>query len=1010
MNRSPYEQIKSTDEALWREGLNALLIEHSEKACAAIISILSDNLWHKREAAARILCEWGNELVEVIEKRLDAENQDEFYWLLNVLGKIGTEKAFSIVRNFLSHSDSEVRSYAVRALTHHKNIENARPLYPLLNDNNWAVRKLVFEQLLEFDSQILDDLRQIIRSPERRTIHSIIALFVKIGKDPIVGELKQYYGKGNFQMRLAIISALGELGSNDAIDFIVSALSDPSWAIRNAAGEQLTKMGPKVFDKLTAAFARSDSLIKHKIISILVEMLEEKSLPLLQKLLSAKDHEFKLLSIENLGKLHCDAATNLLLECLATGDRIIADYASDCLATKPNLNIDILLQKLETDDENLRFQIIKIIGSIGGMALNPIVKILQKGNKQERLFLLGVLQRISPNDQLIEILIKLLGDINWPVRNAAANCLVNFGEASVPAIVKALNSSSDDIRFWSRKALLKIGPRAVLILKKILEEGNNPDLMPHIVSALLSMNHADAVPAVLKFLENSDEYRIESVFENIPEVTSKDVVNTILNLLTHPDDKVVKWLARLLEKVDQTSLRRSVFLGLSHSNERVRYYVSLAIASYDNLSENDVKVIARQLSVEKTKTNLKAIIRILSRFPYESTILVLEDFLGNCKPELMLNLMLETAKHGTAEFLEMLDRLLKSRSEVITINDVDTVGAILSHVYNKNPEGLIQGLTSPSMAYRLCCIIALDSIDDRKIAFRIMETLLPDEEPRVIKRAVKTLAKYFFHEDFRLKGAVTDFLLSLGIIITEPLTEYIQELENEIDRKALVDLIESVGGEVDSALLKPKGEAKVVMSDSHLDDVLERRKAAMAELEKYDEIIKSSHTMDLAVMFTDVKGYTEFSSKASLSEVMSMLKQHDEILQPVFEKYGGEALKKIGDSFLVVFDNHNNSLLSAIDIQRQLEIYNSNVSDEKKLAIRIAINSGSVIRTENDVLGDAVNLASRLEGIADAFEIVISEYTFERINKDIFEIEEYGVHSLKGIKKPIQAYKIEWNK
>jgi class 3 adenylate cyclase len=1008
MDRSPYELIKSTDEALWREGLNGLLIEQSQQACEAVISVLSDRAWHKREAAARILCEWGDEVIPIIQGKLNDQNHDELYWLLNVLGQIDSEQVFAIIKKFLVHTDSEIKSYAVRAIAHKKTIEHARPLYPLLNDHNWAIRKLVFEQLLGFSELILDDLRKIILSPSQSAPHTVIALFVKIGQDSIITELSEIYSKGNFNMRFAIISALGELGTSNAIDFIITSLSDSSWAIRKAAGEQLALLGPKGFDKLTSAFGKSDSLVKYRIISILVDLLKDRSLPLLQRLLEAQDNELKLLAIEHLARLKSDEATAELVTCLSSGERIVSDYASDSLAHKPNLNLDILLKNLNTEDENLRFQIIKIIGSIGGIALKPIVKILESGNKQERMFLLGVLQRITPDDQLINVLISLLGDPSWPVRNASAHCLVNFGEMSVPAIVKALNAPSDDVRFWSRKALLMIGPRAVSVLTRILADGSEPSLMPHIVSALLSMNHADAVPAVLKFLENSDDSRISAVFENVPAITSKEVVNTILNLLTHPEERVVKWLAFLLEKVSSSSLRRSVFLGFSHSSKTVRYYVASAVASWENLTENDIKVVARQLSVEQSVLNLQALAKILSKYPYPSTLKTVEDFLKESEPALMLNLMLEIAKSGRPEFLKMLDRLLKARSEVITLEDVDKVGAILSHVYRTHPQGLVQGLTSPSMAYRLCCIIGLDSIDDRKIAFSIMETLLPDEEPPVIKRAAKTMARYFFHEDFRLKGAVTDFLLCLGKIITEPLSEYIEELENEIDKKALVDLIESVGGEVDPNILRPKGAAKVVLSDSHLDDVLERRRSALEELEKYDEIIKTSHTADLAIMFTDVKGYTSFSSKSSLSEVMSMLKQHDEILKPVFEKHGGEVLKKIGDAFLVVFENHNNAVLAAIEVQRQLMNFNANIPEERKLAIRIAINSGSVIRTENDVLGDAVNLASRLEGVGDAFEIIISEFTFERINRSIFDVELHGEHQLKGIEKTVKAYKVKW--
>ena len=1008
MSRSPYELINSFDESLWREGLSSLLIEHNEKALTAIISMLSDNAWHKREAAAKTLSEWGPELSATLIARLNENNFDEFYWLLFVIGSFNNDNSRTTIRRYLAHNSSEIRSYAVRAISRTKSIENARALYGMLNDRNWAIRKLAFEQLLGFDSLIIEDLRNIIKTPGSEVNHSVIALFVKLGKDQILPELTEIYKTANFQMRFSIISSLGELGTPTAIDFLINGLSDPSWAIRQKAAEQLTNLGSTVFDRLTAAFNKSDSLIKHQIFHILVELLGDKSLPLITRLLSTNNHEYRLLAIENLAKLKSDEATSSLLTCLSDPNRIISDFASDCLAKKPNLNLELLLNRLFTEDENLRFQIIKIIGTIGGLALNPIIKILEVGTKQERLFLLGVLQKITPNDQLINVLIKLLNDKSWPVRNAAANCLIGYGEASVSAIVTALNSSSDDVQYWSRKALLSIGPKAVDVLTNILAQGNDPILMPHIVAALLSMNHADAVPAVLKFLETNDDLRIQSVFEDIPEITSKDVINTILNLLTHPEERVAKWLAHLLKKVTNPGLRRTVFLGFSHSNEKVRFYVSSAINNWENMTDSDLKIIVRQMHVEKTRKNLYAIIQIVSKYPYSSVITGLEEFLNASDPALMLDLMKLVAKAEKPEFLEMLDRLLSSRSQAITLEDVDKVGDILGHVYHSKPEGLIQGLSAPSMAYRLCCIIALDSFHDRKVAFSIMDNLLQDEDKLVMQRAVKTLAKYFFHDDFRLKGAITDFFLQLGQIITEPLIEVIENLENEMDRKALIDMIESVGGEVNTDMLNIKGEKKVVLSDSHLDEVLERRRQAMDELEKYDELIKATHTKNLSIMFTDVKGYTAFSSKSSLSEVMSMLKQHDEILQPVFEKYGGDALKKIGDAFLVVFENHNNAILSAIEIQRQLRDFNAQVSEDRKLAIRIAINTGSVIRTENDVLGDPVNLASRLEGVGDAFEIVISENTYAQIDKNIFEFEDFGEHMLKGLEKPIKAYKVKW--
>ncbi len=1009
MNRSPYESISSNDDSIWHEALDALMAEHSEKSCRAIVSALSDQSWRKRETVAKSLLDWGDGLSSILEHYVSEENIDQYYWILYILGHIGDEKSIAILKKGLQNKDPELRSYAVRGLGFIKKIENARFLYPMLNDVNWSIRKLTFEQLLSFKELILDDLRKIITTPSKIPNHSVIALFVKIGQDSVLPEISNFYKTGNFALRFSILNSLGELGTSRAIDYLIAGLGDHSWAIRKLAAEQLTKLGTRAFDQLSASFSRVDSLIRYDIINIIVNLLTEKSLPLLKKLLLSPDQELKMMVIENLVKLKSDAAVLEIINCMASPDRIVSDFAADSLSKKHNLNLDLLLKILNTEDENLRFQVIRVIGSIGGLAFIPIIRILESGNKQEKLFLLGVLQKISPDPKVIDMLIKLLGDENWPIRNASANCLVNYGEASVTSIVKVLNDPSEDIRFWARKSLIMIGPKAVKVLIDIMENGTEPGLLPHIVSALLSMNNPEAVPAVIKFLEDNDEYRIESVFSSVPAITSKDVVNTILNLLTHPDEKVAKWLSHLLKKADDPTLHRTVFLGFSHSNEMVRFYVSEAVSAWDFLSESDLKVICRQLQVEKSLKNLHSLVSCLAKHPSPVSVSSVEEFLQHCPPSTMLDLILEASSHDSPAFAEMLKKILSSRSDLITLEDCDKVGKILGNLYKSNPEGLIKGLQSSSKAYRLCCVVALDSIEDRKVAFDIMDNVLENEEPDILKRIVKVLAKFFFYDDFRLKGALTDFFLSVGKLITEPLTEYIQTLENEIDKKSLVDMIESVGGTVSADALLSKGQHKVMLSDNHLDEVLEKRRMALEELEKYDELIKESHTKELSIMFTDVKGFTAFSSKASLSEVMSMMKQHDEILQPVFQKYGGEPLKKIGDAFLVVFEEHNNALLAGMEIQRKLVEYNNTAPQERKLAVRITINTGSVIRTENDVMGDPVNLASRLEGITDAFEILISEFTYNKIDKNIFELEDNGAHQFKGISRPINTYKVKWS-
>ncbi|MBF0545668.1 MAG: hypothetical protein HQM08_14590 [Candidatus Riflebacteria bacterium] len=1008
MEKSPYEQIKSFDEFLWREGLKSLSVEHTPEAARALKSLFSDKIWKKREATAKVLVAWGSEVVPILIDDFDEKNPDEVYWVLYVIGHFETPEGTKLLERFLKSPDSEFRGFALRSISLSLNKKNSRTLLNHLNDQNWAIRKLAFEKLMLFGLGLLDDLRNELNNYLSDPPHALVALFIKIGGKSIIHELSQMYENGSFSMRYSVIVSLEKEDSPEFVDFLIQALSDSSWVIRKKAAEIIFAKGPKVFDRLSSWFSKGDSMMKYQIIGIIVDLLGEKAIPLLKRFLGASDQEYKILAIDCFSRLPGDEATKLLIKCLSDPHRIVSDFASECLAKKNKLNLDLLLENLNSDDENFRFLIIKTIGAIGGLALNPIIKILKEGSKQEKLFLVGILQKISPNDKLIEALVYLLGDPSWPVRNSASQCLKAFGERSVRFVVKVLNSSNEDAQFWAGKILQGMGHSAVSALSKILDDGADGALVPHIVSALIALNDSEAMPTVIRYLEKCDEIKIKFIFENIQEISSREVVEGILNLLGHPDDRVLTWLSILLRKVKRLNLRKEVLLGLNLSDERSRFVVIDAAQYWDEVSEPEIKSLIRQLEVEKVTRSICGIVRILRNHPLDVSLEFLQGYIETIESGLMLDLMLIISESKSPKLNHLLAEVLKRRSQLISEADVEKVGVILGRVFQNKPEGIVQGLASSSMPFRLCCVVALEQIHEKKVALMLMDNLNQRDDPKIVKRAVKILSEYFFTEDFRLKGAVTDFLLNLGPIISEPMNEVISDLENEIDRKALIDLIDSVGGTVDPEILKRKKGQKLIISDAALDNVLERRKKAMEELEKYDKIIQTSHTQELTIMFTDVKGYTTFSSKASLSEVMSMLKEHDEILIPSFEKHSGKVLKKIGDAFLVVFEDPSKSVLAGIEIQRNLKERNATVSEERKLAIRIAINTGPVIRKESDVFGEAVNVASRLEGIADAEEIVISESTFKLIDKEIFELKFFGEHALKGLEHKILAYKVKW--
>ncbi len=165
-------------------------------------------------------------------------------------------------------------------------------------------------------------------------------------------------------------------------------------------------------------------------------------------------------------------------------------------------------------------------------------------------------------------------------------------------------------------------------------------------------------------------------------------------------------------------------------------------------------------------------------------------------------------------------------------------------------------------------------------------------------------------------------------------------------------------------------------------------------------------TANLAIVFTDIKGFTERTSRQTLEENQRLLKTHHDLLVPVFKAFGGRIIKSIGDAFLVTFESPTQAVLSGMAIQDRLWQYNRNALDTERLDVRVAINAGEVRLEANDVFGEPVNIASRVEGLADAGEVFFTEAVYLVMNKAEVPSEEVGAFELKGIPGKIRVFRV----
>ena len=174
-------------------------------------------------------------------------------------------------------------------------------------------------------------------------------------------------------------------------------------------------------------------------------------------------------------------------------------------------------------------------------------------------------------------------------------------------------------------------------------------------------------------------------------------------------------------------------------------------------------------------------------------------------------------------------------------------------------------------------------------------------------------------------------------------------------------------------------------------------------------------TRTLAIMFTDIKGFTARTSGESRAEIVHLLDDHDKLLRPVFAHYRGTIVKTIGDAFLVYFESPTDAVVCGVTIQEVLRKHNAVATEHDRIEIRVSINIGDVeLRKDEatgqlDVFGEAVNLAARLEGITDAGEVWFTEAVYLTMNRHETPTAEVGERTFKGIPNPVRVYKVLWD-
>ncbi len=161
-----------------------------------------------------------------------------------------------------------------------------------------------------------------------------------------------------------------------------------------------------------------------------------------------------------------------------------------------------------------------------------------------------------------------------------------------------------------------------------------------------------------------------------------------------------------------------------------------------------------------------------------------------------------------------------------------------------------------------------------------------------------------------------------------------------------------------------------------------------------------------AILSADVKGYSILMSDDDLHTIQT-LKAYQQIMSEFIIRHSGRVVDNPGDNLLAEFSSAVDAVECAVEVQKKLKKENDRFVEDKRMEFRIGVNIGDVVQDEDRIYGSGVNIAARIEGIAQSGGVCISRNTYDQVKGKLeLGFEFLGEYEVKNIKEPVRVYKV----
>ncbi|MBI4868099.1 MAG: PilT/PilU family type 4a pilus ATPase [Candidatus Wallbacteria bacterium] len=530
-----------------REAFRDLTSVPGDEAYSLLIRAFRHKMWPVRKAAHEALSVFGDAARTPVSRSLDSTNEDEVYWAIRTLGKIGGLAIPGLV-DLSKGPDRTRRLFAVTALGDVADPAIVPALIERLDDEAWKIR-CEAARVLELHAgklPVVKKLQDALMLKNENITYWALKILSKLMGASAIEPVKAFLGNPDNRLRYSAISAMDDFPDDVAVPLLIACLNDASWIVRKQAAERLLKRGERIEGFLKSAFRDGSHDVKFWSIKVLAQVTGKGRMETYTSLLGSGREDLKYYGITALGEVREPEAVSLLVNCFRDPSWGIREYASEQLAAMGDYPLSQLSAGINSDSDDVKYWCIKTLARIGNPAAVQLGFCLSSQDRITRMHAIEAAKDVKA-EAITAATVERLDDPEWQIRNRAAEILARRGASAVRRLLPKLAEENDNFFYWSRKVLEQMPGAGLKELVAMVIDGS-PELRKKVFlfvgeldEQALSTLMASPPPEVRKAVMNFEPARKRS-----PEQMAAAAAAEATGQMLVEEEGVISGLDRLL--------------------------------------------------------------------------------------------------------------------------------------------------------------------------------------------------------------------------------------------------------------------------------------------------------------------------------------------------------------------------------------------------------------------------------------------------------------------------------